>query len=59
MPRLRCSYPDCVFLDDGYCGTTSVELDPDEGCLTYTHSGDIPEDGGWEDKDGWLEEYDI
>ncbi len=36
MPRIRCFYEDCVFLREGYCSATLVEIDPDEGCLTYT-----------------------
>jgi hypothetical protein len=55
MPRIRCQYMDCVFLEDGYCGTSSVELDPDEGCLTYTHIGDVPDDEDWEEAE--LDEF--
>jgi hypothetical protein len=51
MPRIQCRYLDCIYLDDGYCGTGSIELDPDEGCLTFTHIGDIPEDQDWEDEE--------
>ncbi len=36
MPRIRCHYDDCVFLEDGYCGAAAVELEPEAGCLTYT-----------------------
>lgn len=55
MPRIRCRYLDCLYLEDGYCGTGAIELDPDEGCLTYTHVGEIPEDEEWEDED--LDEF--
>jgi hypothetical protein len=55
MPRIRCRYIDCLYLEDGYCGTGSIELDPDEGCITYTHIGDVPEDEAWEDED--LDEF--
>ncbi|MDF1499807.1 MAG: hypothetical protein P1P76_04990 [Anaerolineales bacterium] len=55
MPRIRCRYLDCVFLEDGYCGTSSVDLDPDEGCLTYTHLADVAEDEDWEEDE--LEEF--
>jgi hypothetical protein len=44
MPRIRCRYVDCVFLEDGYCGAAAVEIDPDEGCLTYSHIDDVPAD---------------
>ena len=36
MPRIRCHYDDCVFLEDGYCGAAAIELEPETGCLTYT-----------------------
>ena len=34
MPRIRCYYIDCVFIDDGYCGASAIESDPDIGCMT-------------------------
>jgi hypothetical protein len=36
MPRIRCRYDDCVFLEEGYCGAAAIELEPDTGCLTYS-----------------------
>lgn len=58
MPRIRCHYIDCVFLDDSYCSAAAVELDPDTGCATYT-----PNEGGaasekWEEEESeeWDEE---
>ena len=41
MPRIRCHYVDCVFLDDGYCGAAAVEVDPDMGCMTYSRADDV------------------
>lgn len=35
MPKIKCHYDDCVFLEDGYCGAAAVEIEPDGGCLTY------------------------
>ena len=54
MPRIRCHYVDCVFLEGGYCGATAVEFDPDEGCMTYTHIADVSADEDWDDEE--LEE---
>ena len=31
MPRIRCHYEDCVFLEDGYCGAAAIELEPEGG----------------------------
>jgi len=70
MPRIRCHYLDCIFLDDGYCSAGSIEVDPDEGCMSYKPSGteldddlDDPDEEGWEDlgfdeveDDSWLDE---
>ena len=52
MPRIRCHYEDCVFLEDGYCGAAAIELEPEGGCLTYTRVDEA------EDKvaDEWEEE---
>ena len=52
MPRIRCHYEDCVFLEDGYCGAAAIELEPEAGCLTYTRVDEA------EDKtaDEWEEE---
>ena len=36
MPRIRCSYEDCVFILKGFCTTATIELDPEDGCLTYS-----------------------
>ncbi len=35
MPRIRCHYDECIFLDGGFCSTDRIELDPELGCLTY------------------------
>lgn len=58
MPRIRCHYIDCVFLDDGYCGAAAVEFDPDMGCMTYARPDDITEDDNWGDDEEDLEEWD-
>ncbi len=59
MPRIRCHYMDCVFLEEGYCGARSVELDPDEGCLTYKPDSVVLDDETWDDdeliEDEWEE----
>ena len=58
MPRIRCHYIDCVFLDDGYCGAAAVELDPDVGCMTYARANDGTTEEGWEEEeDEELEDW--
>ncbi len=48
MSRIRCRYIDCYYLESGFCTAENVIIDPDEGCLTYSHIDDIslsePED---------------
>ena len=56
MPRIRCHYTDCVFLDDGYCSAAAVELDPDTGCATYVPNEEAAaKDENWEEEE--LEEW--
>jgi hypothetical protein len=57
MPRIRCHYADCVFLDDSYCGAAAVELDPDVGCMTYSRADDVDTDEEWDDEEEDLEEW--
>ncbi len=62
MPRIRCHYEDCVFLEEGYCGAAAIELDPEMGCQTYSRVDDAAtdEDDEWDeealDEDEWDEE---
>jgi len=60
MPRIRCHYEDCIFLEEGYCGAAAVELDPDQGCLTYSSVEAVaPSEVGSEwDVDEFDEEWD-
>jgi hypothetical protein len=55
MPRIRCHYIDCIFLDEGYCSAAAVEIDPDTGCATFSPSEDAADDDEWEEED--LEEW--
>jgi hypothetical protein len=57
VPRIRCHYADCVFLDEGYCAAAAVELDPEEGCLTYAPSGEVSPEAAWEDNEALEEEW--
>lgn len=57
MPRIRCHFIDCVFLDDGYCGAAAVEFDPDVGCMTHSRADDAEVDEDWEEEEE-LDEWD-
>ena len=59
MPRIRCHYTDCVFVDYGYCGAAAVELDPDTGCATYAPNEEAAAKGeDWEEEELDEEEDD-
>lgn len=59
MPRIRCHYVDCVFLDDGYCGAAAIEVDPDTGCMTYSRADDAKDDEEeWDEEEQEVEEWD-
>ena len=69
MPRIKCHYVDCIFVDEGYCSAAAVEIDPDTGCNTYTPSEEVDDDWDeeeteWEDDeeeedDLWEDEDDL
>ena len=50
MPRIKCHYMDCVFIDEGLCSAAAVEIDPDTGCATYSPTEAVAADG-WDDED--------
>lgn len=56
MPKIRCHYLDCLFLDERYCSAAAIELNPDSGCLTYRPSEDSGS-ANWED-DVELDDWD-
>ncbi len=56
MPRIRCRYLDCIFLDDGYCSAAAVEIDPDTGCATYSPNEEAAAENEWDEEDE-LEEW--
>lgn len=57
MPRIRCHYLDCAFLDEGFCSAAAVELDPDAGCRTYAPSAEATSDDTWDEEEEDLEEW--
>jgi hypothetical protein len=55
MPRIRCHYVDCIFLDEGYCSAAAVEFDADTGCATYSPNAQAVTNDDWEEEE--LEEW--
>jgi len=56
MPRIKCHYIDCVFLDEGYCSAAAVEIDPDTGCATYSPSDESAAEWEEEEELEWEED---
>ena len=59
MPRIKCHYMDCVFLDEGLCSAAAVEIDSDTGCATYSPTDGAAEEEEWEaeeESEEWEEE---
>lgn len=59
MPRIKCHYVDCVFLDEGFCSAAAVEFDPDTGCVTFSPADGAKEDDDWDEEDTEWEEEDL
>ncbi len=58
MAKIRCHYVDCGFLDDGYCSAALIEVDPNNGCMTYEPTAENITEDEWEDEeelDEWEE----
>jgi hypothetical protein len=51
MPRIKCHYADCVFIDEGLCSAAAVEFDPDTGCVTYSPTDGAASEDDWEEDD--------
>jgi hypothetical protein len=56
MPRIKCHYVDCVFIDEGYCSAAAVEIDPETGCATYSPSEESEEEWEEEEELEWEED---
>jgi len=60
MPRIRCRYVDCIYLESGLCGADQIDLDPELGCLTFAQEEDlaIEKEEEWEEEEALDEEED-
>jgi hypothetical protein len=59
MPRIRCRYEDCIFLETGYCTAERIELDPEMGCLTFQQAEEVEAPAAeWEEEEKDLLEAD-
>jgi hypothetical protein len=63
VPRIQCSYLGCIYREGNFCRAEVVELDPQDGCLTFMPIEDMPlEDDDWdelfEEEEVFFEEED-
>jgi hypothetical protein len=60
MTHIICRAMNCLFWEEGVCGSEEIEYEPDTGCLTFQDMGDLElekeddEDLDWDDEDGDL-----
>jgi hypothetical protein len=71
MPRIRCNYEGCIYLEGNFCTAGEIEFDQELGCLTYSQVEEeeivgveeeleeIEEKEGWEEEDSEEEEEDL
>jgi hypothetical protein len=36
MPRIRCNYEGCIYLEGNFCTAGEIEFDQELGCLTFS-----------------------
>lgn len=62
MTQIICRAMNCVFWENGICGSEEIEYEPETGCLTFQDMGDLElededdEDYDWDDEDLFEEE---
>jgi hypothetical protein len=62
MTQIICRAMNCLFWENGVCGSEEIEYEPDAGCLTFQDMGDLDleeeddEDFDWEDEEEEEEE---
>jgi hypothetical protein len=71
MPRIRCNYEGCIYLEGNFCTAGEIEFDQELGCLTYSQVEEeeivgveeeleeIEEEEEWKEKDIEEEEEDL
>ncbi len=57
MARIQCRYTGCVYLDDSFCSAATIQLDPDEGCLTFARRSRQDFDDDWDDENDDLADF--
>jgi DNA-directed RNA polymerase subunit delta len=56
MTHIICRAPNCLFWDEGVCGSEEIEYEPDTGCLTFQDIGDLELEQEDDEEFDWDEE---
>ncbi len=58
MTHIICRASNCLFWEDGVCGSEEIEYEPDAGCLTFQDVGDLELEEEDDDEFAWDDEED-
>ncbi len=58
MTHIICRASNCLFWEEGVCGSDEIEYEPDVGCLTFQDLGDLDLDEEVEEEFDWEDEED-
>ena len=65
MTQIICRAMNCVFWENGVCGSEEIEYEPDSGCLTFQDMGDLEleeeddDDFDWDDEEEEEDDDDL
>ncbi len=58
MTHIICRASNCLFWEEGVCGSDEIEYEPDAGCLTFQDLSDLDLDEEVEEEFDWEDEED-
>lgn len=58
MTHIICKASNCLFWEEGVCGSDEIEYEPDVGCLTFQELVDLDLDEEVEEEFDWEDEED-
>ncbi len=56
MTHIICRASNCLFWEEGVCGSDEIEYEPDAGCLTFQDINDLDLEEEVEEEFEWEEE---
>ncbi len=58
MTHIICRASNCLYWEEGVCGSDEIEYEPDVGCLTFQDLSDLDLDEEVEEEFDWEDEED-